>query len=115
MTISPEERISQLEKDLKQAHAHIINLQDAYNECRKWFSCVEYEPETDELDEVISLDNCDERLAVELKDDTETVAMDCFRYWFTLINKTHNIDSLDDYNNFKDKNLIQFQPGFKNE
>lgn len=108
-------KISSLEQSLKEAHAHIINIQDAYNACRSWFSSVEYEPETEELDELISLDECDERQAVELKEETETCAMDSFRYWFTLVNKTHNLNSLEDYNNFKDKNLVQFQPGFKNE
>jgi hypothetical protein len=108
------ERIAQLEESLRQAHAHIINLQDAYNDCRNWFSNVEHEPKTEELDELISLDDCDEGDAVRLKEETEAIAMESFRYWFTLVNNTYNLKSLDDYNNFKEKNLVEFKPGFEN-
>ena len=97
--------IKKLKEELELAHAHIHNLQDAYNECRNWFSSVEFESETEELDELISLDNCDEREAVNLKNETESFAIGWFRYWYSDIKDRYQIKSLDEYIAWSDKNL----------
>ena len=94
-----------LKQELALAHAHIHNLQDAYNECRDWFSNVEFIPETEDLDEYISLGDCDENMAVKLKYSTEEFAMGWFKYWYKLIKDRYELKSLDDYTLWSDKNL----------
>jgi hypothetical protein len=104
-----QELIDELHEQLELAHAHIHNMQDAYNECRNWFSNVEYIPESEELDEYISLSDCDVYEAVKLRDTTEDFAMGWFRYWYALIKDRYQIKTLKEYVEWSDKNLDKLQ------
>jgi hypothetical protein len=103
--LKQSEKINKLKEELELAHAHIHNVQDAYNECRNWFSNVEFIPESEDLDEYISLEDCDEKMAVALKSETEDFAMGWFRYWYSLIKDEYQIKSLHEYMAWSDKNL----------
>lgn len=102
---SLKEQLEREQNDLAIAHAHIHNLQDAYNECRNWFSNVEYESETEELDELIDLSDCDEREAVNLKTSTEEFAMGWFSYYYAVIKERYNLKTLHEYIKWSDKQL----------
>lgn len=104
--------VEDLQMELRVAHGYIANLQTAYNECRDWFSNVEYTPGTEEEDEAVSLEECDPFVACNLKIETEEMAMNYFRYWFAILRMKYGVDSLEDYEKFidtalRDLNLIE--------
>lgn len=97
--------ITNLREDLEIAHAYISNLQHGYNDCRSWFSNVEFIPETEDLEEYISLNDCDENQAAHLKTETEETAMAWFGYWFDIVKNKYNVKTLEEYEEFIGKNI----------